>query len=171
MNKDEFAAWADTPEGNEILAPHIDRAINRAVRAHDEKLKPEYDRLRKEAAEAKEAAAKPIDIAKRLDRIETAAREKVRRAELGYHLRAKCAETGVDPSLLDGIAFTDEGEINARIVKLADRDADLRRAAINAQLSSGPKPGSGNPAPPSLFGGMLTEEEETVALTMRKQRY
>ena len=107
------------------------------------------------------AAEAEQTLTARIDALDSATAEKVRKIELNAHLRTRCAEANVDPMLLDGIAFTDEKDVERRVLLLLKNREQIERLAVNDLIATqSHRPGSGTGAElgDPLEAGMGPEE-------------
>jgi hypothetical protein len=132
-------------EGFAAFRGELDRYASRAIVTHDEKLK---------------ASGKLGDRAvleKRLDKIEAGYKAKLRESELGFHLRIKAAEAGIDATLFDGFTFEDEAAIEAKVEAMREHDKQVAIADFGKRAAQF-KPGSGvGPRTESPFAGFPDE--------------
>ncbi len=83
------------------------------------------------------------EIQERLDRLESALHAKERQLELSYHARRRTLEAGIPFELLEGFTYTDERQIDEKVLSLRKAIADNERANVNKQLAGSYKPGAG----------------------------
>jgi hypothetical protein len=155
LTDETVTAYLESDKGR----PIVDRYVNKAVRSHDEKLKPEIDRMVKDAAEkAKRESAMTVEDKLQQQMAELQEQIKQRDADLARRdlvskLHSKAAEMGVPLEIavdLDNPNLTEDRAM-VRMEMYAKQHAAKVSEGVNARLVTGHKPGSGD-APASTSG-------------------